>query len=340
MPSIVRPPTQAVPQLVRNTTRLSASAATLRPSIIKAANTPALAGPRSVQRVGVMFAPFATLDAFKMAIAENGPRIMRGKNCRALISANLQQHQAFLRHRAAYAELCSAKLHQTNLDLLKGIGPKSKRDAAGFYVDAKLRQLQRNRNQLKLMRQTLRTMVIRPNIQNKDLASLRPQLHKLYILGHGIAGQDSLSSQDANHEYTRVTAAQLSSLLKTSGLPANFRDIRVISCHSADATRLQSFEPKVLAHNHRPCTVKRGANTQLLIPFAQRLTQALHQAGFKAQAVTGYHGLGFAPAYTSPHHHRILPMDKEVQVRSSTVRHRFLPELTPVPPPPPKASQS
>ncbi|MFB2875241.1 hypothetical protein [Aeromonas jandaei] len=135
------------------------------------------------------------------------------------------------------------------------------------------------------------------NIQilNKDaLKALRAD-DKLYIAGHGEAGDPLLrgtpldpfnSFDDVNNEedvdYT--TAESIAKSLK-GYVPENFSRFYTLTCHSAEARHPISLEPEALNN-----AATSNLNNDGKIAYAQRFANALQNEGFTNTSVTGYFG--------------------------------------------------
>lgn len=131
------------------------------------------------------------------------------------------------------------------------------------------------------------------NIQilNKDaLKALRAD-DKLYIAGHGQAGDPFLrasplapysSSVKEGVDYT--TAESIAKSLK-GYVPENFSRFYTLTCHSAEARHPISLEPDALDK-----AATSNLNNDGKIAYAQRFANALQNEGFTNTTVTGYFG--------------------------------------------------
>ncbi|WP_421234115.1 hypothetical protein [Aeromonas jandaei] len=133
------------------------------------------------------------------------------------------------------------------------------------------------------------------NIQilNKDaLKALRAD-DKLYIAGHGLAGDPSLrgtpldpysSFDDFKEGVDYTTAESIAKSLK-GYVPENFSRFYTLTCHSAEARHPISLEPEALNN-----AATSNLNNDGKIAYAQRFANALQNEGFTNTSVTGYFG--------------------------------------------------
>ena len=104
------------------------------------------------------------------------------------------------------------------------------------------------------------------------LAGLDPEKSKLYLWGHGLAGDNRLT-----HETETFTTNQLVTFLIESGLRTDFKDVRSLSCYGADAVTPNSFAfEEVSGVQHS---------------FGQALLNSFRDRGFPDVVVSAYHGL-------------------------------------------------
>ncbi|MNJ37201.1 hypothetical protein D3C77_320100 [compost metagenome] len=128
-----------------------------------------------------------------------------------------------------------------------------------------------------------------------------------------------------------ATAKDVAQQLREGGLHTAFHDFRVKACHSADTRLPASFNAKELARASKPKTHRTGGFLGLFgkkeieaEPFAQTLSNELKTVGFEQPNVAGYHGAGVTIS-AEDHHYRRLPESQESNIRSSSVRKRFIP---------------
>ena len=218
--------------------------------------------PRAkVEKTGVMYSPFGSEDMVTMAMGENYVRLAKKKPPYAIILPD-DQREEFLAN-----------------------------------LDSKIDEKRQSRNKgVALERQSLTHL--RQSVTNPlTLSDLDPNNSKLYILGHGDAGDDTLNS-GTEHS---ISAKGLAGNLRQ--LPSNYQDLRALSCNSAD----------------------KGVSDEA--PFAQHLARSMG-ATHPHLTVTGYRGEHMmAP---DAHHHEQGNLDgKGVDpnntVRRSTVKATFRP---------------
>ncbi|MBN3829908.1 hypothetical protein G3O00_41035 [Burkholderia sp. Ac-20384] len=120
------------------------------------------------------------------------------------------------------------------------------------------------------------TPIIQP--KHSPIKDLDPHNSKLYVLGHGFANGDKLSSTasgDATFSLKDVAKG-----LKEDGLHPAFESFRMPSCHSADTENRPSFV------ENPPARTYSGTAP------AQTFANELKSAGFSSPKVTGYQGAG------------------------------------------------
>ncbi|WP_141233178.1 hypothetical protein [Pseudomonas sp. Irchel 3E19] len=296
---------------------------------ITGATTSFLNGPSSQSRIGVMYAPFASKDIMIMALGQNIPKAAQGKELLPLIVKNdhdkttLEQYrQAMIQHyteRSQFPNIIESEMQKTGFAqevFREQIGPaafdKAMSGALKFGDQADI----------------LKRIDIRSNDGGEALAGLHPQQHKLYILGHGGPGMNILAADSACNN-GMVSAAEVAQHLKEGGLNKDFNDFRVTACYSADTRSPTSFHPKDLERAAQSDVQRTGflgllgKKKVMAEPFAQSLSNELKRTGFERPSVTGYHAAGVT--ISGEHHSRRIPDSQVNDVRSSTVRQRFIP---------------
>ena len=221
--------------------------------------------PRAkVEKTGVLYSPFGTQDMVTMAMGENFVRLAKGKLPYDIILPK-EEHAAFnknLGQMAAQKQRGRSKEEDLELDSLS-------------HLQKSLSGPER-------------------------LGRLDPAHSKLYVMGHGDSGSDTLSATVRANSRT-VDAQKLSSQL--SGLHPQYMDVRALSCNSADPA-------------------SSGA-----VPFAQHLANVMG-ATHPDLTVTGYRGEHMmAP---DVHHHEQGNLDgkgvnQHQTSRRSTVSAAFTP---------------
>lgn len=143
-----------------------------------------------------------------------------------------------------------------------------------------------------------------------------PRLHpdaKLLVLGHGEAGAPYLSSTERATE--AFSLRQVAQDLRDRGLPPNFSQFALTSCHSADAESRTKFVED-------PSTESTGG-----IAPAQSLADELAAAGFMEPKVKGYQGKGLRVP-NGLHAERVSEDGSEIS-RRKDVRKEFKPTSKP-----------
>lgn len=151
-----------------------------------------------------------------------------------------------------------------------------------------------------------------------DMDTLDPKNTKLYVIGHGIAGEAFISPTTSANDC--ISLSVIASGLADVGLPVTFEDVRLISCYSADAKIPAAFTPGSNPHGGI------FGFSQAHAP-AQVLSNEMAQHGFEAIRVTGYHGAGIRqPAGL----HKLRTLEEKSPtssaVRASTVKKVFTPQ--------------
>lgn len=284
-----------------------------------------------------MFAPFPTKDAIKTAALCNMHRTAALKLARPLIAANPAQYQLLKIAQDAYAKECDVRRAKAVLTVFKErTSPNACRAKAGAQLHARLQKLETLAVKWAERSMAVQALPILSTVYERGLSALKPNLHKLYVVCHGSAGDDFVSGGvDEARAQAEMSSRQLAMMLKTSGLHRAFTDVRIMSCYSADARRPQSFDPSELAACAAPNVKYIKGRPVLALPFAQRLSQALGKLGFPNPAVAGYHGISVQDQRGNRVQCGNMVRLDSVAVKASTVRARFGPRLPPVPPPPP-----
>jgi hypothetical protein len=130
---------------------------------------------------------------------------------------------------------------------------------------------------LEFLRAASRTIVLDPKAV--PLSSLDARNTKLYVLGHGAAGEGDLASSESGGEFSLRDVAQG---LKAGGLPPDFESLRLASCNSADTRERNRFLANPPAYS--------GIFSSRRTAPAQIFANELSQAGFSNPKVTGYQG--------------------------------------------------
>ncbi|AVG16467.1 hypothetical protein CFN79_11735 [Chromobacterium vaccinii] len=293
-----------------------------------AASSP-LPGPSS-QKAGALYAAFASEDIVQQALGKNLSRDTNGKQLYPLIARNDQDRGALEQWRKKETSDLTQR-SQTfnqmiqNLQLSTG---KSLNDIRTMLGPQNFDAAQAADKRFQQEANILARMDIRSNQNGQELAQLRPNDDKLYIIGHGGPGMNILAA-DQQCLQGKATAADVAGQLASGGLDKAFSDIRVTACYSADTRKPSSFAPQHLAQTAKPDTERNGflglfgPKTVKAEPFAQTLSNEMKKAGFSQPNVAGYHGAGVT--FSTDHQQRRLPGTQQADIRSSDVRQRFTP---------------
>ncbi|KZL24075.1 hypothetical protein [Pseudovibrio sp. Ad37] len=274
-----------------------------------------------------LYAPFASKDIIYMAFGINEKNVGKGKQVAQLIVKSNEDKAALESFRKkAMGEAfqnSSGFFHVVN-DTMKSneMNAAQLRSALGeSEYDYALNAAEMFANNGAI----LADLEIISNEEVEVLSSLKEGEDKLVILGHGSYGDNSLAS-DAKMFSKEVTSEDIAQQLADGGLDKSFGDIRAHSCHSADASKPTSFDPKELDRAQQPFVEKfMFFSIGMKVSFAQSLANELAKAGFENPEVSGYHGSG-RMGQLDGHLVQILPDNKEAgAIRSSDVRRVFTP---------------
>jgi len=153
------------------------------------------------------------------------------------------------------------------------------------------------------------------------MGTLDPAHAKLYVIGHGTAGADVISPTDSADD--TISLRDVARGLAQSGLHHEFEDIRLTSCHSADAQKpaafVDGFDP--------PGAVGGWAGLFKTRAPAQSMANELAGQGFTRPRVTGYQGVGLShPDGAMQLRKPNAQSPDSAEVRASTVSKVFMPE--------------
>jgi insecticidal toxin complex protein TccC len=282
---------------------------------------------RTPEKTGYIYAPFVAPDLLEQSGAINIIRHVKGKATYPVIVKNDEDMKKMEAIRNQKSIDLKSKVDQVS-DALQRMD-EQRRNETGWTPDYLRTTLSpdlfdKSLNSLHKFSQEL-SVVSRLEIisnENKQIISkLSPDRNKLYIIGHGGAGQDILAA-DQRMEHGMITAKNLVLDLLDGGLVKSFNDIRVTACYSADATKPVSFDSATLDKSSRPVVRNKykfwdGEKTK---SFAHSLRDELLSSGFSNVEVSGYHGAGVTFSQQENHTRR-LPDQSDV--RRSTVRRSF-----------------
>ncbi|UXU85291.1 RHS repeat-associated core domain-containing protein [Burkholderia sp. S-53] len=241
----------------------------------------------SPERAGHIYTPFSTKEILELAMASNLVRFRQGKEPYPVIVGTKAERKALERIRSQLLQsaVVESASYETALQQHRDRFSMGSFNASEEYEYAVTKH---EGSQFREEVEVYENMTIESQQEHKALAKLRPEADKLYVLGHGFAGFDFLGGDVEGS--TSKSADWIARELATKGLSKDFRDIRALSCYSANTVEPVSFEPAELARAAQSTRV-RGTGTYRQ-PFAQSLRDALRKRGFNQVEVTGYHGAG------------------------------------------------
>jgi len=287
-----------------------------------------------------LYTPFGGVHALHSAVGENLPRVKKGKEPHALLAPSVDSANELelQRHTQVQAYKQTIAHHQTLKEKVRsGFSPENQvraKQTTAYLVskaEAKLAKAMLPAfEQTRIANATVnfRTVDSREAREFPHLFgtiksdNLYPSLHsgqplgnighkdKLYVLGHGNAPS---AEQPVAALYARpdmigpsLTPSGLAEHLKQAGLPKDFKDLRITSCHAVSTQHGLPTDD--------------GSSARY---FAPRLAQAV-RADFPQLTITGYKRGGV----TSPlgaHHERSDDGALDGRTRRSTEAGRFPP---------------
>ncbi|WP_174891440.1 hypothetical protein [Candidatus Hamiltonella defensa] len=139
------------------------------------------------------------------------------------------------------------------------------------------------------------------------------QLSKVYVLAHGIAGDQNIYAKDATQKKSAAeVVSEIKALIKTDQTV----DIRLTSCQSADDRTITSFEKTELDEARK--------NSCGNISLAKHVSNECKTQKVNAK-VHGYHGNGVYE-YSRFYHKTRKPVgDNKLRIRASKARAEFIP---------------
>lgn len=282
---------------------------------------------QTLGKTGYIYAPFVAPDLLEQSYAINIIRHIKGKGTYPVIMKNdedMKKMETLINQKSTKLKSQVDKVS----DALQRMD-EQRRDESGWTPDYLRTTLSpdlfdKNLNSLHKLSQEL-SVVSRLAIisnENKQLISkLSPGRYKLYIIGHGGAGQDILAG-DQRMEHGMITAKNLAMDLLDGGIAQLFKDIRVTACYSANATKPTSFDSATLDKSSRPVNWNKYKfwESEKTKSFAHTLRDELLASGFSNVEVSGYHGAGVTFS-KQENHTRRLP--DQPDIRRSAVRRIF-----------------
>ncbi|AZE50392.1 Rhs-family protein [Pseudomonas chlororaphis] len=274
---------------------------------------------------GVIYVPFSGEDMVDATSGRNISRAMKNKPLFSLIAKD-DADQGGLENSRMFKEAHSRQeFTSTDIAINKAGGFVAAEHHLGSI---KYQNMMDQRNNHHANATELARLTIKSNAGGQELSKLNPANDKLYIFGHGGAGDNSLDSALTGAKKT-VSATELAKQLADGGLPKDFRDFRILACYSADITEPASFNQvdlDIAANNSNPSLSSRARRMVGIIDqsFAQSFANALVNEGFINPQVTGYQAEG--RLYSQADHQRRAigkPGPGQLQSRQSRVKRIF-----------------
>lgn len=139
---------------------------------------------------------------------------------------------------------------------------------------------------------------------------------KIYITGHGNAGINLLTSGDSV-----FSAKQLVDILINNNILENIKDIRIVSCYSADKRKPDSFSKEDIEKANRNSDFFERMIFGERYPFIERVANEIWSRGYTDVKVSGYHGAGVFYAGEIPFTHlRSTTIPATITVKRESVR--------------------
>ena len=283
---------------------------------------PRLNPGRVDSKSAVMYSPFSGEDMLHGAGGRNESRARKNKSPLLLVARSDADRDILNAHRTS---VVAKKFSEIN-DIYQTIAENGG-DAA---VEQKLGAERHRRIIENLQKATDQTtqlglLQIKSNQTGQELNKLDPANTKIYIIAHGLAGDNELTSTLNGREQT-ISASALARQLADGGLSKDFIDFRLLSCQSADVETPVSFQqgassdaaPQGFFSSIRE---RMGLKNQ---SFAESFANALLNEGFKCAQVSGYHG-NYIVNIGSDHQVRVINKEGRVveSARQSHVRRVF-----------------
>ncbi|WP_124633961.1 hypothetical protein [Burkholderia cenocepacia] len=266
---------------------------------------------------GFIFSPFTTGDMYAMAVGLNMSRVLNKKSALPLISSSEDEFQGLTKLKSEFSsdpnyeywvslgakvfemmKIGTGELRESGVPKIDGESERDTVRALGVFLAHK------------------RTRVFKWH--GAKLAALKPNTTKVYLIGHGLPGENLLADC-SDGDYRSITSAQVAAKISASGIAKDISDFRVSSCWSADVKKLFSFQA---LKDYSVAQIEEK-------PFGQHFANALESQGFSQARVTGYHGAGLRFTDDSNMKNmRVITMNGRVveRARSSSVRRVFRPE--------------
>ncbi|MES0869399.1 hypothetical protein [Pseudovibrio sp. SCP19] len=281
-------------------------------------------------KTGYFYAPFVSDDVLKMVSGTNLSRFNAGKELRSLIVATNADKAKFevLKHELA------EKNYKEAGDLASGFNSymaENDLSETGFITTVgpnKFEDMLKAASDHAWRADALLRVKVISNEETGILGNLKTKEDKLYLVGHGRQGEEGITSKTGPEEqgWEVAWSKDIAQQLAKGGLEKSFSDIRVSSCHSADARLPKSFSPEDLkAASETKVKSFLFIEVEREQSFAQALANDLKKAGFEQPEVSGYHGLGKVFSADTHQYQALDETDGAETARSSSVREVFIP---------------
>ncbi|CRY25538.1 TPA: hypothetical protein PXR55_003146 [Yersinia enterocolitica] len=256
-----------------------------------------------------IYCPFFTKDMIVQAIEINVPRVLQGKTPYPILSMDTGQLRSvgvkeyvnkmkkYLVYRESYFNENTSFLNKKSIEKMHKNDPVGTK-RLGEYLALK---------QIKLI----------------SLDKANPTiLEKIYIVGHGRAGENSISSGEGKRKNSSNVVSEIKKLIKSAQGHERTVEIRMMQCESADRETISSMDKRTLDESAK---IKNGRQ-----PLAQHMSNALKDIGIDTK-VYGYHGNGVNSWIQNIHRSRVLEHEfmegRNTTYRASEHRQVFSPQI-------------
>ena len=276
------------------------------------------------EKVGYIYTSLTSGDIASLISGYALTRHQAGKAIRAVIVNDDDAKAELQRLMGVHAEkmIGMSEAHERNLiDYLRKTGLS--RDQIRAKNSRQFDELNRMSEAAAMEGELVGKIEVLSNARTGVLRSLEPTGSKLYIVGHGSAGLNSIADTTDWLGKT-VSAGELAKVLHNQGLPKEYQDIRVLACNSADVLAPGSFARQELQQAFDPridvSALTLDVGWEQLRSFAQSLSHALWWEGYLSLKVTGYQGAGVVRNVEGFNQRRALYGMKQ---RSSQLARKF-----------------
>lgn len=304
-----------------------------------------------IEKQGMIYSPFTVQDSVMSCVGRNINRLLQGKALYPVIvrddNAKMQFEQSKRQLHSDWQKVADYHNKQieklevkhgdinNHLNKLKTLHQRYNDPTIHKLINEIEKSIQQKAIYTALC-QVLNQLEIKSNKDDHSLEKLSTKHNKLYIIGHGLAGNAAIYSESDHEKRKYLSGFSLAQELANAGLSKNFSDFRTSACWSADSKPIYSFDKQELNEASQPIKIDKPwlffwkTKTLERHAFAQELSDSLGVMGFYNAQVTGYHGAH----NTIPNGlHQIQEVESQtthtpIQARSSKVKHVFTPNLT------------